>query len=178
AGVGSVPNIALGEAAGLTIDNGIACDATMRTSDPDIYASGDCCSFPHPLVEGKRLRLEAWRAAADQAAVAAENMLGGSRAYDAVPWFWSDQYELALQIAGFPSGGSADTVRRELKDGAYLEFEYAPDGRLIAASGVGRGNLIARDVRLAEMLIGKRAKPERAALADPNVQLRALLQAA
>ena len=178
AGIGSVPNIALGEAAGLTIDNGIACDAMMRTSDPDIHASGDCCSFPHPLIGGKRIRLEAWRAAADQAAVAAENMLGGSRAYDAVPWFWSDQYELTLQIAGFPSGGSADTVRRALKDGAYLEFEYAPDGRLIAASGVGRGNLIARDVRLAELLIGKRARPERSALADPNVQLRGLLQAA
>jgi 3-phenylpropionate/trans-cinnamate dioxygenase ferredoxin reductase subunit len=95
-----------------------------------------------------------------------------------VPWFWSDQYELTLQIAGFPSGGNSDTVRRELKDGAYIEFEYAPDGRLISASGVGRGNLIARDVRLAEMLIGKRAKPERSALADPNVQLKALLQAA
>jgi 3-phenylpropionate/trans-cinnamate dioxygenase ferredoxin reductase subunit len=175
AGVGSAPNVALGEASGLRMENGIACDETMRTSDPDIYASGDCCSFPHPLIEGKRIRLEAWRAAADQAAVAAENMLGGNRIYDAVPWFWSDQYELTLQIAGFPSGGNSDTVRRELKDGAYLEFEFAPDGRLISASGVGRGNIIARDVRLAEMLIGKRAAPERAVLADAAVQLKGLL---
>ncbi len=175
AGVGSAPSIALGEAAGLTIDNGIACDATMRTSDPDIYASGDCCSFPHPLHDGKRIRFEAWRPAADQAAVAAQNMLGGSRAYDAVPWFWSDQYDLTLQIAGFPSGGNSDTVRRALKDGAYLEFEYDSDGRLVSASGVGRGNLIARDVRLAEMLIGKGAKPPREALADASVGLKSLL---
>jgi 3-phenylpropionate/trans-cinnamate dioxygenase ferredoxin reductase component len=178
AGVGSAPNVTLGEAAGLRLESGgIACDETMRTSDPDIHASGDCCSFPHPLVDGKRMRLEAWRAAADQAAVAAENMLGGNRIYDAVPWFWSDQYDLTLQIAGFPSGGNSDTIRRDLKDGAYLEFEYAPDGWLVSASGVGRGNLIARDVRLAEMLIGKRAKPPREALSDSAVGLKSLLAA-
>ena len=78
----------------------IKIDDQCRTSDPDIYAAGDCCSFPHGLFGGKRMRLEAWRNATDQANVATENMLGGSKPYMAVPWFWSDQYDLSLQIAG------------------------------------------------------------------------------
>jgi 3-phenylpropionate/trans-cinnamate dioxygenase ferredoxin reductase subunit len=175
AGIGAAPAIALGEAAGLAIDNGIACDAEMRTSDPDIYAAGDCCSFPHGLLGESRMRLEAWRAAQDQAAVAAENMLGGHRQYEAVPWFWSDQYELNLQIAGLPSKGTTSCIR-PLKDGAFIEFHLDGKGRLVGASGIGRGNLIARDIRLAEMLIGKGASPDPALLADPEFQLRTMLR--
>src|SRR4029078_10082639 len=74
AGIGAAPAVALAEASGLKLDNGIECDAEMRTSDPDIYAAGDCCSFPHGLYGGRRLRFGAWRSAQDQAAVAAENM--------------------------------------------------------------------------------------------------------
>lgn len=176
AGIGAVPEIALAQSAGLAIDNGIACDAQMRTSDPDIFAAGDCCSFPHALYDGRRIRLEAWRAAQDHGAVAAENMLGGERRFEAVPWFWSDHYELTLQIAGLPGGG-AKTVTRELKDGAFIEFEFDADGRLVSASGLGRGNVIARDVRIAEMLIAKRASPDPAALADAATGLKSLLAA-
>lgn len=175
AGIGAFPAHALAERAGLRIDNGIACDAMLRTSDPDIYASGDCCSFPHAVFGGKRMRLEAWRSAQDQAAVAAENMVGGNRAYEAVPWFWSDQYELTLQIAGEPSIG-ASLVKRPLKDGAFILCHLDGEGVLVGASGIGPGNAIARDIRLCELLIGKRAKPDRAALADPMFQLRTLLK--
>lgn len=175
AGIGATPAIALAEAAGLAIDNGIACDGEMRSSDPDIYAAGDCCSFPHGLYGDRRMRLEAWRAAQDQAAVAAENMLGGHRRFDAVPWFWSDQYDLNLQIAGFPSDGTASCIRL-LKDGAFIEFHLDEAGRLVGASGLGRGNIIARDIRLAEMLIAKGAAPDPAALADPDVALRGMLR--
>ena len=175
AGIGAAPEVALAEQAGLAIDNGIACDETLKTSDPDIYASGDCCSFPHGLFGAKRMRLEAWRNATDQANVATENMLGGAKPYMAVPWFWSDQYDLSLQIAGSPSDG-VETVRRQLSESAFVIFHRDAEGRLVAASGIGIGNAIARDVKLAEMLIAKRAAPTVEALADPAMQLKALLK--
>ena len=175
AGIGAAPAIALAEKAGLALDNGIACDAEMKTSDPDIYAAGDCCSFPHGLYGDRRLRFEAWRSAQDQAAVAAENMLGAHRQFLAVPWFWSDQYELNLQIAGLPSDGVTSCIR-PLRDGAFIEFHLDHAGRLVGASGIGRGNVIARDIKLAEMLIAKSAKPDPVALADPDVALRGMLK--
>ena len=82
------------------------------------------------------MRLEAWRNAQDQGALAARNMLGAGEAIAAVPWFWSDQYDLTLQIAGLPDEG-ATTVRRDLGDGAFILFHLAADGRLVAASGIG-----------------------------------------
>lgn len=174
AGIGAVPETELARRSGLAVENGIACDATLRTSDPDIYAAGDCCSFPHALYGGRRIRLESWRAAQAQGALAAENMLGAERSYEDVPWFWSDQYELTLQIAGLPLDG-AQEVTRPLKDGAFVEFALDADGRLVSASGIGRGNVIARDVRLAEMLIARRSRPDPAQLADPATGLKSLL---
>jgi 3-phenylpropionate/trans-cinnamate dioxygenase ferredoxin reductase subunit len=102
-------------------------------------------------------------------------MLGGNKRFEAVPWFWSDQYELTLQIAGDPSEGTR-TVTRIVKDGAFIVFHLRDDGTLAGASGIGPGNSIARDIRLAEMLIGKRATPDPAALADATVQMKALLK--
>ncbi|MCX5578152.1 NAD(P)/FAD-dependent oxidoreductase [Kaistia terrae] len=174
AGIGAVAETALAERAGLAIENGIAVDERLATTDPDIFAAGDCCSFPHALYGGRRLRLEAWRNAQDQGNAAAKAMLGGSDAYDAVPWFWSDQYDLTLQIAGLADEGS-ETVTRDLGDGARLDFHLAADGRLVAASAVGPNGKIAREVRLAEMLIAKRAMPDKAALADVSVKLKGLL---
>jgi len=100
AGIGAVPDTALAESAGLAVENGIRVDGRLATSDADIFAAGDCCSFPHPLYGDRRVRLEAWRNALDQGALAARNMLGAGQTYDIVPWFWSDQYELTLHIAG------------------------------------------------------------------------------
>lgn len=176
AGVGSMPETSLALTAGLALDNGIACDTQMRTSDPHIFAAGDCCSFTHPLYDNRRIRLEAWRSAQDQGAVAAENMLGGDRTYEAVPWFWSDQYELTLQIAGLPTDGLR-MVTRQLRDGAFIDFEFDASGRLVCASGIGPGNFIARDIRLAQMLIAKRAAPDPVALADSATGLKSLLAA-
>ena len=174
AGIGAVPETSLAQASGLAVDNGIACDETLRTSDPYIYAAGDCCSFPHALYGGNRIRLEAWRAAQSQGTVAAENMLGGERRYEDVPWFWSDQYELTLQIAGVPADGTQPVIR-QLKDGAFVEFLLDGDGRLLCGSGIGRGNAIARDVRLAEMLIARRSRADPARLADPAIALKSML---
>jgi len=175
-GIGAVPVVGLAEAAGLTIENGIAVDDQMRTSDPDIYAAGDCCSFPMSIYGGRRVRLEAWRNAQEQGALAAKNMLGAGEPHTAVPWFWSDQHHLTLQIAGLSDEGTT-TVRRDLDGGAVILFHLAADGRLVAASGIGPGNAVARDIRLAEMLIGKGARPAPEALASPSVKLKSLLAA-
>ena len=100
-GVGVVPNTGLAEAAGLTLDNGIATDAMGRTSDTAIWAAGDCASFPWA---GGRLRLESVGNAIDMAEAVAANILGANEPYEAKPWFWSDQYDLKLQIAGLNTG--------------------------------------------------------------------------
>ncbi|TPM12721.1 ferredoxin reductase [Mesorhizobium sp. B2-3-5] len=175
-GIGAVPVTGLAAEAGLALDNGIAVDAELRTSDPDIFAAGDCCSFPLAVYGGRRVRLEAWRNAQEQGALAARNMLGAGEAHAAVPWFWSDQYGLSLQIAGLADEGRS-VVRRDLGDGAFILFHLAQDGRLVAASGIGPGNAVARDIRLAEMLIGKQAKPAPEALESQAVKLKSLLAA-
>jgi len=175
-GIGAVPVTALAAEARLAIDNGIAVDEHLRTADPDVFAAGDCCSFPLAVYGGRRVRLEAWRNAQEQGALAARNMLGAEEAHAAVPWFWSDQYGLTLQIAGLSDEGKS-IVRRDLDDGAFILFHLAEDGRLIAASGIGPGNAVARDIRLAEMLIAKRASPAPEALGSQAVKLKSLLAA-
>jgi 3-phenylpropionate/trans-cinnamate dioxygenase ferredoxin reductase subunit len=175
-GIGAVPVTGLAAQAGLTIDNGIAVDAELRTSDPDIFAAGDCCSFPLAVYGGRRVRLEAWRNAQEQGALAAKNILGAGESHVAVPWFWSDQYGLTLQIAGLSDEGKK-VVRRDLPDDAFILFHLAQDGRLVAASGIGPGNSVARDIRLAEMLIARRAKPAPESLGSQAFKLKSLLAA-
>lgn len=173
-GIGAQPVTGLAESAGLALDNGIAVDAALRSSDRNIYAAGDCCSFPLAIYGGRRVRLESWRNAQDQGTLAARNMLGADEPISAVPWFWSDQHDLTLQVAGLAEG-SASIVRRDIGEGAFILFHLAADGRLIAASGIGRGNAVAKDIRLAEMLIAKSARPPPAQLAAPEVRLKTLL---
>jgi len=175
-GIGAVPNTELAEAAGLAVENGVRVDETLRTNDPAIFAAGDCCSFPLTIYGGRRVRLEAWRNAQEQGNLAARNMLGASAPHDAAPWFWSDQYDLTLQIAGLPDEG-VRTVRRDLDHGAFLLFHLAEDGRLVAASGIGHGNSVARDIRLAEMLIARLAAPAPDQLAAADIKLKSLLAA-
>jgi 3-phenylpropionate/trans-cinnamate dioxygenase ferredoxin reductase subunit len=175
-GIGAVPTTALAEAAGLVLDNGIAADARLRTSDASIYAAGDCCSFPLALYGNRRVRLESWRNAQEQGTLAARNMLGAEADIESVPWFWSDQYELGLQISGLADEGR-QTVARELEYGSLLLFHCDHAGRLVAAAGIGPGNAVARDIKLAELLIAKRAVPTAAQLADPSVKLKSLLAA-
>ena len=175
AGIGAAPDVDLAAATGLAVDNGVLVDARLLTSAPDVYAAGDCCNATN-AVYGRRVRLESWRSAQEQGALAARNMLGAGESWSAVPWFWSDQYDLTLQVAGLAEGAT-QTARRELGDGAVILFYLASDGRLLAASGLGVGNTVAKDVRLAEMLIAKRTVVDAAALASPAVKLKSLLAA-
>jgi 3-phenylpropionate/trans-cinnamate dioxygenase ferredoxin reductase subunit len=174
AGVGAIPETGLAEKAGLTIENGIRVNEQLVTDDPDIFAAGDCCAFPHPVFGGRRLRLEAWRNAQDQGNHAARAMLGETAPFAAIPWFWSDQHDQTLQIAGLPDEGDT-TVARDL-GGTNLYF-HLKAGRLVGASAFGPIAKVAREIRLAEMLIAKRAHPAPAALADPSVKLKSLLSA-
>ncbi|MEX3984626.1 NAD(P)/FAD-dependent oxidoreductase [Paraburkholderia sp. EG287A] len=175
-GIGVAPRVALAQEAGLAIDNGIAVDPALRTSDPDIYAAGDVCSFVHPLY-GRRIRLECWRNAEDQARVAALNMLGRDEAHSAVPWFWSDQYDMTIQIAGLPAFGSTKAVRAT-GTASQVFFAFDEAGVLVGASGVGQTGEIARDVRIAQELIARRARIEPELLADGATRLKSLLAAA
>ncbi|GES53463.1 ferredoxin reductase [Rhizobium sp. NBRC 114257] len=172
-GIGALPRTELAARAGIAIDNGIAVNERLETSERDIYAAGDCCSFPHLLYDGRRLRLEAWRNAQDQGILAAANLMGAARNYQAVPYFWSDQFDHTLQIAGLVDEGRT-VVRRDLGDGAFILFHLDDQQRLVAASGVGPGNKVAKDIKLSEMLIAGRVTPSAEALAG-NANLKSML---
>lgn len=172
--IGVVPRVELARAAGLAVDNGIVVDRTLRTEDPAIFAAGDACAFAHDLA-GRHVRLESWKNAEDQGPVAARNMLGGAEAASTVPWMWSDQYELTIQIAGFPDQG-VRTVERTVDDAALVLFHLAGDGRLVASSGIGPNAAIGRVIRLGQMMIERGLHPDPAALADPAVNLKTLMR--
>jgi 3-phenylpropionate/trans-cinnamate dioxygenase ferredoxin reductase subunit len=173
--VGAVPDTAIAEKAGLAVDNGIRVDTDLATTDPDIYAAGDCCCVPHPLYDQRRIRLEAWRAAEDQAPIAAQNMLGAHQPFTAVPSFWSDQYELTLHIAGLPDTATT-TVTRHRPDGHHIQFGLAPDARLLAATSVAPGTTLAKDIRITEKLIARRTIVDPATLTDTTTNLKTLLR--
>ncbi|MGY3438713.1 MULTISPECIES: NAD(P)/FAD-dependent oxidoreductase [unclassified Marinovum] len=130
-GVGIMPATELAEAAGIVIDNGIATDAQGRTSAPHIWAAGDCASFPY---RGGRIRLESVPNAIDQAEVVAQNMMGGAVDYVAKPWFWSDQYDCKLQIAGLNTG--YDHVETRHSDSGHVSFWYFHGDALVAVDAM------------------------------------------
>ncbi len=168
AGIGIMPDDALAEQAGLEIDNGIAVDAQGRTSDPAIWAAGDCASFPQG---DTRMRLESVGNAVDMGELVADNIMGAGRDYLAKPWFWSDQYDVKLQIAGIGAGCDRVVVR-EGEGGARSHWYYAGD-RLIALDAMNDGRAYMVGKRLIEA--GKSPDPQ--AVGDPATDLKALLKA-
>ncbi len=167
-GIGIAPDTRLAEAAGLAIDNGIATDATCRTSDPHIWAAGDCASFPHG--DG-RLRLESVGNAIDMAEAAAKAMLGATEPYKANPWFWSDQYDCKLQIAGLGAGHDAVYVRQG--DGDMVSHWYYRGADLIAVDATNDP----RNYMIGKRLIEAGKSPDPAAITDPATDMKALLKA-
>ncbi|MCB1397842.1 MAG: FAD-dependent oxidoreductase [Rhodobacter sp.] len=165
-GIGIAPASALAEGAGVTLENGIRVDAFGRTSDPAIWAAGDCASF---VYQGNRIRLESVQNAIDQAENVAENMLGAQKPYVPMPWFWSDQYDVKLQIAGLNTGYDQVVVR---DSGEARSHWYFAAGRFIAVDAMNdpRGYMVGK--RMLET--GKQPTPE--ALADPATDLKALLK--
>jgi len=167
AGVGILPGTALAEAAGLAIENGIKTDAHGRTSDPHIWAAGDCASFPW---QGGRLRLESVGNAIDQAEVVADNIMGARTAYDAKPWFWSDQYDCKLQIAGLNTG--YDNIVTRGPDGASVSFWYFKGDALLAVDAMNDP----RSYMVGKRLIEQGKSPAKAALENPATVMKDLLK--
>ena len=172
-GVGVKAEASLAIEAGLNVDVGVLVDQSLRSSDPAIFACGDVATFWHPLFE-RHVRVESWQNAEDQARVIAATLRGEPAVCDAVPWFWSDQYDLSLQIAGLPSLGSSVVIRK-LEGEAAILFHLDPSGRIVGATGLGRASAIGRDIRIAQRLIAASAIPGAAALRDPAIRLRNLL---
>ncbi|WP_297777995.1 FAD-dependent oxidoreductase [uncultured Roseovarius sp.] len=165
-GVGIVPNTTLAQAAGLAVDNGIAVDAQGRTSDPAIWAVGDCASFPH---QADRLRLESVPNAIDMAECVAGNIMGAQTPYVPKPWFWSDQYDVKLQIAGLSTGYDRIVTR----DGdEAVSFWYYKGEHLLAVDAMNDPRAYMVGKRLIDA--GKSADP--AIVADAATDLKPLLK--
>ncbi|MDY6945900.1 MAG: FAD-dependent oxidoreductase [Pseudomonadota bacterium] len=174
-GIGLLPNTELAQAAGLDVDNGIVVNEHAVTSDPDIVAAGDCTNHPSVFC-GRRIRLESVPNAVEQARVAAAYLAGKPRAYDAVPWFWSDQYDLKLQMAGLSQGYDQFVLRGAMQNKSFAAF-YLRQGRLIACDAVNR----AQEFMVAKRMVAACKSFDAAALADETVPLKTLappLQAA
>jgi 3-phenylpropionate/trans-cinnamate dioxygenase ferredoxin reductase subunit len=166
AGIGVAPNVELAAAAGLHCDNGIAVDELARTSDPHVVAAGDCTS--HPL-HGRRVRLESVPNAIHQARVAAATLIGAPQAYSEVPWFWSDQYDLKIQIVGLSAGYDTVVVRGDPGKRTFAAF-YLRDGELIAVDAINSP----KEFLAAKKLVAERARIAPEKLRDASVDLATL----
>ena len=164
--IGVIPNTELAEAAGLACANGIVVDATLLTADPAISAMGDCASFP---TGSGRVRLESVQNAADHARCIAERLLGRPAPYAKVPWFWSDQGALKLQIAGLATGHDQTVIRGDADSDALSVFCFAGD-RLLAVESLNRP----AEHMAARALLARPHGLTPAQAADPGIDLRSV----
>ena len=168
-GIGIIPNIELAEAAGLNVDNGITVDAFTRTSVDGVYAVGDCSNHPNDLLD-RRLRLESVQNAISQGKTAANTILGTETPYAEVPWFWSDQYDVKLQMTGINDPGDQVVVRGDSSTRSFSVC-YLRDGVLVAVNSMNR----AKDFLQAKKAIAAKIRPAESRLTDPEVPLKEFL---
>ena len=166
-GVGITPSQHLAEVVGLSLNNGIEVDAKGRTSDPNIWAAGDCASLPY---KGGRIRLESVQNAIDQAELVADNLMGADQDYVPHPWFWSDQYDVKLQIAGLNTGYDRIVTRRG--DGDAVSYWYYQGDRLLAVDAMND----ARNYMIGKRLIEAGKSPAPEVISDPETNMKALLK--
>jgi 3-phenylpropionate/trans-cinnamate dioxygenase ferredoxin reductase subunit len=171
-GIGILPNSELAEAAGLSCNNGIVVDEFARTSDPDIYAAGDCTFHPNSLL-GINLRLESVHNALEQAKTAAAAMCGELTPYAQIPWFWSDQYDVKLQIVGLSKGYDQLVIRGDKAAHSFAAF-YMQNGQLLAVDAINSP----REFMLAKKLVAAKAVFDPQQLADESEDFKALATAA
>ena len=167
-GIGLLPNTEVAQAAGLDVDNGIVVNEYAVTSDPDIVAAGDCTNHPSVFC-GRRIRLESVPNAVEQARVAAASLAGNPKVYDSVPWFWSDQYDLKLQMTGLSQGYDQFILRGSMQNKSFAAF-YLKDGRLVAVDAVNR----AQEFMVAKRMVAACKPFDPVALADESVPLKTL----
>lgn len=168
-GIGLIPNTELAEQAGLAVDNGVLVDLYAQTSDPDIVAAGDCTNHENGFL-GRRLRLESVPNASEQARVAAASILGQKVPHAGVPWFWSDQYDLKLQMVGLSQGYDQVVIRGSMAANNFSAF-YLKDGVVISVDCVNRP----QDFMMGKKLVGGKVKVDPAVLADESVVLKTLV---
>jgi 3-phenylpropionate/trans-cinnamate dioxygenase ferredoxin reductase subunit len=166
-GIGIIPNTELAAEAGLEVENGIVVDEFCRTSDPDICAAGDCTSHPN-AVYGHRLRLESVQNAIEQGKTAAATLTGKEKPYNQVPWFWSDQYDMKLQIVGLSQGYTEAVVRGDPATGRSFAVFYLKDGVLVAVDAVNR----APEFMMSKMLTQKKATLDPARIRDESINVK------
>ena len=169
-GVGIVPNVELAEAAGLEVNNGIVVDEFARTSDADIVAAGDC-TMHHNALYDRDIRLESVQNATDQARVAALTLCRKEKAYAALPWFWSDQYDLKLQIAGLSQGYDEVIVRGDRENSRSFAAFYLKDGVVISVDAVNKPP----EFMVGKRLINGKVKVDKTKLADNSVSMKELI---
>ena len=169
-GVGILPNTELAEAAGLRVENGIVVNAQAQTSDPDIFAAGDC-TFHHNPVYDRWVRLESVQNATDQSRVIAGVACGKEMSYNTVPWFWSEQYDLMLQIAGLSQGYDEIITRGDPGNGRSFAAFYLRAGRVIAVDAVNRP----QEFMFTKKLIPAQKTIDKEKLADADVPIKELL---
>ncbi len=173
-GIGVTPNVELARAAGAALDDkvgGVVVNATMETNVPGVLAVGDCVAFDHWELK-RRVRLESVQNAVDQAKTLSGTLVGKREPFHAVPWFWSDQGDVKLQMVGLSGDATESHVRGNPDDGSFSVFHYAEE-RLVAINSVNR----AADHVLGRRMIGAGISPSPASVADPSVDLKALLAA-
>lgn len=170
-GIGVIPDTALAEAAGLEVNDGIVVDEFARTSDAHILAAGDCTHHYNPVYD-RWLRLESVQNANEQARIAAKTVAGNPVAYTALPWFWSDQYDIKLQIAGLSAGYDEVVLRGDARTGRSFSLFYLQSGRLIAADAINRP----KDFMAAKRAVMAGCTPDPASLADESVDLKILFE--
>jgi 3-phenylpropionate/trans-cinnamate dioxygenase ferredoxin reductase subunit len=168
-GIGVIPNSEIAGAAGMEVDNGIVVDDFMATSVPEVVAFGDAANFHHWDLQ-RRVRLESVQNAVDQAKTAAATLLGKPAEYRAVPWFWSDQGDVKLQMVGLPFNATRSVRRGAPESGAFSIFHYAGD-RLVAIDSVNR----AADHMIGRRLIGAGISPPPEVAADEGADLKAMV---
>ncbi len=166
-GIGVTPNDQLAKESGLEVANGIVVDEFARTSDPSIFAAGDCAALPW---QGGRIRLESVQNAVDQADAAAAVIAGGNTPYEPKPWFWSDQYDVKLQIAGFNLGYDETLLRPGAREGAHSVW-YFKSGRFIAVDAINDAKAYVSGKKMLELGIN----PDKSILADASSDLKQLL---
>ncbi len=170
AGVGMQRNLPLAETAGLALEGGIVVDELGRTSGADIYAAGDVTAFRHPLFD-RRLRLELWRHAQNHGIAVGKAMCGDATPYDDIPWFWTDQHGVNLQVAGLPADAAETIVRANAPPNVFTAVHLAEDGSVIGVTAANNP----REIRAGQALIKSRQPVDREALADPTVPLQRLI---
>ena len=174
AGIGSIPSISLFNNSDLDLDNGILTDEYCQTSIENVYAAGDVTNFYHPFFN-KRLRLESYQHAQNHGINAGKNIAGIKSEYTSIPWMWSDQFNLNLQLTGLCDEYDEVVIRGNTLENGIIHF-FIKNNKIAGACGLGLMGKVGRDIRISSKLIEKNTSVDKKTLTDPNTKLNKLMK--